>query len=267
MPEPVGASGGVRVSVNPSLSLRGRGLCTWRPHFQNRSRSVNMPLNPGGHLVDDQSVDTEPQWVTAPAAVSYLTGVVGDIVEAQETLIKRAGANMIATRCARQRVAELATDHITLTDAREVHYPFWRLFESSNVRITENWKLGDFELFQTLPNGQSKYVAIFSVEFALPAELRSGPPPIPPADTTASPPPLVEQSARNVGGRPRKGWWDDLWIELIRRIQAGKLNPTSAAQLENIMNDWLTQRGYSPGDSTTKPTALKLFNYLKENRG
>ncbi|WP_156878227.1 hypothetical protein [Sphingopyxis sp. QXT-31] len=79
--------------------------------------------------------------------------------------------------------------------------------------------------------------------------------------------PASMPTAAGKGGRPRKGWWDDLWIEMIRRIEAGNLHPTSAAQLQKKMEDWLGENQIYPGDSTLKPMANKLFKYLQERQG
>jgi hypothetical protein len=79
-------------------------------------------------------------------------------------------------------------------------------------------------------------------------------------------PPSEDQRPKppNKGGAPRKGWWDDLWIEMIRRIRAGTLHPESAAELQRIMLDWLGEQGFYPGEDTLKKTARKLFKYLDE---
>lgn len=68
----------------------------------------------------------------------------------------------------------------------------------------------------------------------------------------------------NTGGAPRKAWWDDLWIEMIRRIRADELHPETAAELQRIMLDWLGEQGFYPGEDTLKKTARKLFKYLQE---
>jgi hypothetical protein len=82
-----------------------------------------------------------------------------------------------------------------------------------------------------------------------------------PSATPAAPP------GKKKGGAPRKDWWDHLWIEMIRRIENGTLDPASAADLERDMLEWLGAQGIYPGDSTLKTTSRNLFKYLKEKRG
>jgi len=96
----------------------------------------------------------------------------------------------------------------------------------------------------------------------------SDPPPVPPV--LLAPP----EPAKPKGGAPRKGWWDDLWIEVIRQVRSGKLTADSfstAAKLEihlvEIVEDQQRETRFSPGDSTVKPMSLKLFKYLKESGG
>lgn len=81
--------------------------------------------------------------------------------------------------------------------------------------------------------------------------------------------PISETQPRR-GGAPRKGWWDDLWIEVLRRVQDGRLRSDTApsgSRLEYVLLDIAQELGFSPGESTLKPMALKLFTYLKENGG
>lgn len=76
--------------------------------------------------------------------------------------------------------------------------------------------------------------------------------------------------ARKRVGAPRKGWWDDLWIEILSRVQRGELHgqtAKSAARLEDHLLDIAEGMGFSPGDSSLKPMSLKLFKYLKESGG
>lgn len=66
-------------------------------------------------------------------------------------------------------------------------------------------------------------------------------------------------------GAKRKSWWDDLWIEMIRRIQNGTLNPKSPADLQRTLENFVTHDlNGEYGDSTLKPMAAKLFEYLEK---
>jgi len=87
----------------------------------------------------------------------------------------------------------------------------------------------------------------------------------PQAPKTANEPPLAAGARR---GAKRKMWWDDLWIEMIRRIRAGTLNPKDKAALQTILETYVMHDlNGEYGDSTLKPMASKLFDYLEEIRG
>jgi hypothetical protein len=78
----------------------------------------------------------------------------------------------------------------------------------------------------------------------------------------------IQKPGVRKGGAPRKGWWDDLWIEVIGRIDSGELHAgtrPSAAQLEIYLIELAEGMGFSPGDSTLKPMAGKLFKYLQKH--
>jgi hypothetical protein len=69
-------------------------------------------------------------------------------------------------------------------------------------------------------------------------------------------------------GAKRKDWWDHLWLEVIRRLQAGTLQPTSVADLQRTLEDYAShQLNVEPGDSTLKPMASNLFKFLQDNSG
>jgi hypothetical protein len=85
-------------------------------------------------------------------------------------------------------------------------------------------------------------------------------------ETATEPEPALCKSARR--GAKRKDWWDILWIEMIRRIQAGTLNPNSPAELQRILEDYTSGTlNQEYGDSTLKPMASNLFKYLQEIGG
>jgi hypothetical protein len=68
----------------------------------------------------------------------------------------------------------------------------------------------------------------------------------------------------NRRGPPPKEWWDDLWVEMFRRIHFGAFTPKKQAELENAMADWLEENGHSASERTLRNAAKKLFNALRE---
>jgi hypothetical protein len=72
--------------------------------------------------------------------------------------------------------------------------------------------------------------------------------------------PTSTAEAANKGGRPRKEWWDDFWIEICRQIWIGDLQPTTQADLERAMIEWVeNHRNGEVGETTIKAAAKKLF--------
>jgi hypothetical protein len=68
----------------------------------------------------------------------------------------------------------------------------------------------------------------------------------------------------NKGGRPRKEWWDDFWIEICGLIYEGKLIPKTQADLEKAMLEWVeNRRDAEVGETTIKSAARKLFKAWK----
>lgn len=84
----------------------------------------------------------------------------------------------------------------------------------------------------------------------------------------AKQPPAIPNVAKQPSSRrgpKRKDWWDHLWIEMIRRMQAGKLNPKKQADLERELIEYVeSELGETVGDSTLKPMASNLFKFLQE---
>ncbi len=130
------------------------------------------------------------------------------------------------------------------------------------------WKTGDVAISGggTTGYGDDRLMlSLFSVRFdpegihaMLPAKASQNP--------ASQPVPDNGQNQRR--GAKRKDWWDHLWIEMIRRIQAGTLNPKNQAELQTILEDYIGNTlGENYGDSTLKPMASNLFKFLNENRG
>jgi hypothetical protein len=92
--------------------------------------------------------------------------------------------------------------------------------------------------------------------------------PTPATHSTPSAPAGVEQQSGARRGAKRKDWWDHLWLEMFRRMEAGRLNPATQAELQEILESYtMHELGENYGDSTLKPMARNLFKFLEERRG
>lgn len=75
--------------------------------------------------------------------------------------------------------------------------------------------------------------------------------------------PRALRAAKNVGGRPKKEFWDDFWIEICRQIYEGSLIPKTQADLQRAMEQWVSDHGHDAGETVMKAAAKKLFNAWK----
>ena len=84
-------------------------------------------------------------------------------------------------------------------------------------------------------------------------------------DPALQPPDRVNQTlpGSHKGGRPRKDWWDDFWIDICRQIYEGDLKPQTQADLERAMHDWVSTQGHEAGETTIRTAARKLFRAWK----
>jgi hypothetical protein len=80
---------------------------------------------------------------------------------------------------------------------------------------------------------------------------------------SARPPPSATRAHLN-GGRPKADWWEDLWIEMCSQLYSGTLQPKKQADIENAMQQWITDHGYSAAVSTTRSRARRLWPALSE---
>jgi hypothetical protein len=87
------------------------------------------------------------------------------------------------------------------------------------------------------------------------------PVPVPSTDDKSSLP-SSEDVIPPKAGRPRKPWWDDLWVEICRQIYEGDLKPERQADIERAMHEWLVTKGETASEMTIRSRARKLFSAL-----
>lgn len=178
----------------------------------------------------------------------------------------------IVERLRAKRVTAVAASvRMNNRDYTRVYMPaeYWEHWAYLAPSVMEFWNGGDITLWSA---SKALIGRFFDVRFD-PKDFESFTPKVAPvAEIAPTPAPEIgfHQPENKKVGAPRKGWWDDLWIEVMCRIGTGVLNADSApsgSQLEFVLLDIAKELGFSPGESTLKPMALKLFKYLKEVGG
>lgn len=61
------------------------------------------------------------------------------------------------------------------------------------------------------------------------------------------------------GGRPRKDFWEDLYIDVGYQIYIGDLKPKTQADVQRAMEQWVSDHGHEAGETVMKAAAKKLF--------
>jgi hypothetical protein len=74
--------------------------------------------------------------------------------------------------------------------------------------------------------------------------------------------PKVAPSTAGTRGRPRGAHWEDMLVEMARRIHFGDFKPAKQADLERAMLDWLSEHGHPGDESTVRLRASKLFKAM-----
>lgn len=198
-------------------------------------------------------------WWTPKEAARYAATCVGDFRDAQNGLWQRLVAGLIETAAATSSLTP--KDHAPVPNKTPEIIPrrFWKLFSKHG---SDFWN-GDVRFF--LPgSGTSSVFQAFGVRLR-PDDVRECfPEPsyrfVDKPAKESEPAPDVASSKQNQGGRPRKDWWDDFWIEICRQIYEGDLKPKTQAELQEAMHQWVeNHHDGDVGETTIKAAAKKLF--------
>jgi hypothetical protein len=198
------------------------------------------------------AADDIVSWLTPTQALQILNEVYGDNFLSKDTLLGRLRASTVLAIAENTVVYGVGT----ITHPINAIYPEeWRRIDTSD----NGWITGDFRYERRRESGVGhENVSHHSVRFD-PQGVRdiiknAAPAPKPSAAQPKS------SEATNNGGRPRKEWWDDFWIEICRQIWMGDLKPGTQADLERAMFEWVeNHRNGEVGDTTIKAAARKLF--------
>jgi hypothetical protein len=75
-------------------------------------------------------------------------------------------------------------------------------------------------------------------------------------------PPTLPRGQRQEIAGGRGAHWENLLIEMARRIHFGDFKPAKQADLERAMQDWLSKNDHEADESTVRIRASKLWKAL-----
>lgn len=69
----------------------------------------------------------------------------------------------------------------------------------------------------------------------------------------------------SAGGRPRKDYWEDAIVEMFDRLFHGTLTPSSQADIEDAMAQWILDKHHdSPSEASVRSRASKVWKVHKK---
>jgi hypothetical protein len=135
----------------------------------------------------------------------------------------------------------------------EVPKEFW--WAGGREALEQNWQTGDFETWID----RKTHMRALGVSFHLGDLQKTFPDVFKADDAIAKTPSSVAKP-----GRPPAEWWDDLWIDICRRLYEGELQPKKQADIEGAMSEWITLKtGKPPSTSNVRSRASKLWRAIK----
>ena len=185
------------------------------------------------------------QWLSA-AETRSLVRKHTDSFYASQLIAKRAFAGLL-----RSKASTFMFGNKSETDTL-IPNEFW--WAQGEAALTANWAVGDFETWID----RRVLCRAFGVQFHA-GDLQKM---IPDAFKPAAPVEDLPGPTSSKAGRPPAEWWDDMWIEICRRLYVGDLQPKRQADVENAMNDWIAANGNSAAPSTVRSRARKLWRAI-----
>lgn len=235
--------------IEQSTHLRAFGV-----QFDFSGLRQMLPPEIASIAARELSVANDPGWVSAKAARRFMYERLGsNPATAGAELIDQCRLGFVAARAVLVQQSEHAQFEPGDSGEREWDVPewFWQNFTKTGSS-SQDWDRAIFSGKGRSPNSV-RYMRLSGVYF----EKSS-------LEALAEPEAIVSANQSNKGGRPRKEWWDELWCAIWGQIVHGELTPTSQAEIERAMLEWVEQRGESVAESTVKPMAKKVW--LEWNR-
>ena len=193
------------------------------------------------------------RWVTPKRAVEYAAMCVG-AEGAQNAVWQRLQAGLIETTARYRSFFGNNTPIEEEWEGVEIARGDWANFVADGSDL---WGAGDAKLYW----GQMTMLYIGVLLSA--ADLKSSLPAPTEAATEELKPAPAATPVHARGGRPRKDFWDELWVEICVQIYEARLIPKRQADIEKAMLDWAIKHGHDLSEATVRPRAKMLFNRLK----
>lgn len=207
------------------------------------NRTTNTLCNEGNKCMSNETV-----WVTADKAKTLVEHQ--GITAADQLIIQKAGLGLVSSRAAAFGLT--SSGLFPGTPGRR----FWQSL-GLDVRRHVNWSTGDFVLHDSLQGP----LAAVGVEFSLNDLIEAFHLPQSAAEPSALSSPAQPKAK---GGRPRKDWWDDFWIEIGTQLYVGELHPKRQADVEKAMREWIASNGFSASPSTVRERAQRLWKMIQQ---
>jgi hypothetical protein len=241
----------------------------YRAVFQQRLdimlRNVEIGHQKGAGFTRAEKVENKENWITAAQAVQLLAPTLKEYT-ARIIICTRAHAGMIRARAERFIVAGRSIDNVELPPI------FW--WAKGHEALHQNWRAGDFDTWVEshklgrdfrLSAGKV-HLEAFNVSF-LRSEIEKlmlpdTPAPAPDPSTEAAAP---SEPERNKGGRPPRGFWEELWVEIARQLYVGELKPKTQADIEAAMHQWITDHNHEAGETTVRDRARMLWRAIEKD--
>ena len=211
-----------------------------------------LPLEKRAVAAHGVSVVGNAAWLNAKAARRFAHEKAKlNPNHAADAIIDACLLGFVMARAVLMRRADVRRPEDWTADQREWDVPqwFWETF-GSPVLSDQDWERGVFSGKVAAPDGPC-WIRLDGVHF-LGSSLQVLMP-------VSSNPETVTAPAMNPGGRPPKGWWDDLWCAVWGQAYHGDLKPKRQADVERAMIDWAEQHGHSVSESVVRPLARKMF--------
>jgi hypothetical protein len=202
-------------------------------------------------------------WTPLEACVDATKCVVG-AEAASKALWQLLLAGMIEAVATSASMTPESRSPITTNDPSFIARGHWRFLSDMGSDLW-NGAYARFWLVKGYRDQPATYQA-FGIKLN-PADVRANlPPPTlkPSAESSAEPGPSAPSPA-NTGGRPRKDFWDDMWIEVCAHTHEQGI-PEKQVDIENAMLSWAAENGHNLSVSSVRPRARKLLNRLRNPR-